>query len=411
MQNSKVSFWKDFGLGFKTYGKAIKIIFTSRLWMFFFFPLAINLAMFFGGIELKSMVADYLKTTVNELIFGQDVILKGVEQPSDGTLALFEEQLYCDFNPDINSQQDVNLNLLVEDVSGKAFRIEIPIALSVDTLELMDIDEDTVVYEIDLVDFDEANEAGVIVVDTAYTLLHSTLRIEFDFIKSEFWGSDFLEGFLEWFITIAFTILFFFVFAYFGGYIVLIVMSPILAYLSEKTEKIVSGNDYPFDLQQMMRDVVRGIMIAFRNLAIELGFMLGLFALSYFPVIGWILGFFGAVILFFISSYFYGFSFMDYSMERKRFNVKQSVRLIRKRKGVAVANGTIFSLALLIPLCGVSVAGFFAIVASVAASLAMIEVYKTEGIDGNSSAPSPEGLQDTPVEVDNKDMQILDETN
>jgi len=197
---------------------------------------------------------------------------------------------------------------------------------------------------------------------------------------ADFFLSDFLKGTVSWIIGISFSIIFFFVFTYFGGYIVLIAMSPILAYLSEKTEKIYTGKDYPLSAEQLMRDIFRGILIAIRNMSIEFAYMLALLIIGFMPFIGWFFSIIGSFFLFFVSSYFYGFSFMDYSNERKRLNISKSVQLIRAHKSLAIVNGGIFSLSLIIPFCGVSLSGFFAIVSVVAASLAMTEVYQIDNI-------------------------------
>jgi len=186
-----------------------------------------------------------------------------------------------------------------------------------------------------------------------------------------------LKSALEWVLTIAFSFIFFFIFAYFGGYIILIIMSPILAYLSEKTEKINTGKEYPFSAEQLMRDIVRGILIAIRNMLIETGYMLVFFILGLIPVIGLIFNIISPFVLFFISSYFYGFSYMDYTNERKRLNVSQSVAYIRKYRGFAITNGGIFSLSLLIPFCGTLISPFIAIVSVVAATLGMNDMDKS----------------------------------
>jgi CysZ protein len=97
--------------------------------------------------------------------------------------------------------------------------------------------------------------------------------------------------------------------------------------------------------------------------------MIVIFSLSFFnPVLG---GIIGTIILFFIASYFYGFAFIDYNSERRRLSVKQSVQFIRKNKGMAVANGMVFSFFMLIPFCGTTLAGFAAIVSVVAATIAV----------------------------------------
>ncbi len=176
-------------------------------------------------------------------------------------------------------------------------------------------------------------------------------------------------GWAVWFIS---KLLFFVLYGLFGGYIIIMLMSPVFAFLSERTEEILTGNEYPFNGDQMMRDVVRGILIAFRNMFIELGYMIAIFILSFFiPVLG---GIIGTIILFFIASYFYGFAFIDYTNERRRLTLKQSVQFIRANKGLAIGNGFIFTLAMFIPMCGTLVAGFVAIVSVVAATIATHQI-------------------------------------
>jgi len=195
-----------------------------------------------------------------------------------------------------------------------------------------------------------------------------------DLENADFWGSDFLRATIGGFIWIVFKILFFLIFAYFGGYIIIILMSPVFSYLSERTEKIKTGNDYPFQFRQFVRDIIRGIFIAVRNLCIELLLTALMFILSFIPIIGWA----AAIFLFFISAYFYGFSFMDYAIERKKLNITQSVQFMRENKGIVIANGFVFSLCLIVPFCGVSFSSFAAIISVVAGTLAVDEIWKKE---------------------------------
>lgn len=186
----------------------------------------------------------------------------------------------------------------------------------------------------------------------------------------EFFLSDYMPGFIGGAIWILMKVIFFFVFAFYGGYITLILLSPVLAYLSEKTEEIVSGKKYPFNFSQFLRDILRGVFIAFRNLILETGWMILFLILGTIPIMGWL----GAIPLFIISAYFYGFSFLDYTSERRKMNIRQSIAFVRTYKGLAIANGTLFCLFLLIPFCGVLLSSFVAIVSVVAATLAVNEI-------------------------------------
>jgi CysZ protein len=141
----------------------------------------------------------------------------------------------------------------------------------------------------------------------------------------------------------------------------LIILSPLLAALSEKTEKLLTGNTYPFNLGHFVKDVLRGIRIVIRNSFMELLLTIGLFIFGFVPVIGYI----SPVILFFVTCYYYGFSMIDYTNERQRLSVKQSVRFVRKNRGFAIANGMIFYLVFFfVPLVGFMVAPAYAVVAA-----------------------------------------------
>jgi CysZ protein len=186
----------------------------------------------------------------------------------------------------------------------------------------------------------------------------------------DFWGSGFIVALIKGFIWIVLRILFFIIYAYIGGYIILIMLSPVFAFLSEKTEEIISGKTIPFNFSQFMRDILRGVLLAVRNLSVELFFTLLLFILSFIPIVGYLT----PIALFLVSAYFYGFSFLDYTFERRRFKIDVSVRFMRSNKGLAIGNGFVFSLVLLIPYVGVMLAGFVSIVSVVAATLAAYEV-------------------------------------
>lgn len=56
-------------------------------------------------------------------------------------------------------------------------------------------------------------------------------------------------------IKIILPILFFVLFIFIGGTIVNILMSPIYMILSEKTETVLTGKEFPFDSRQTVKDV------------------------------------------------------------------------------------------------------------------------------------------------------------
>lgn len=152
------------------------------------------------------------------------------------------------------------------------------------------------------------------------------------------------------------------VFFYFSlfKYIFLIIGSPLFAYLSEKTEAIMEGKDFPFSWKQFAKDIVRGIKLALRNTLWQSVYTISLLILSLFPVIGWIT----PVIILFIECYYYGFSMLDYSCERHKLSPAESISFIGRHKGLAVGNGMVFYLMHLLPVVGWILAPAYAVVAA-----------------------------------------------
>lgn len=131
-----------------------------------------------------------------------------------------------------------------------------------------------------------------------------------------------------------------------SNYVVLIVLVPLLSFLSLRTEKILTGNRYKFSLKQLQNDITRAMNIAFRNmfrqiLLIALWLVL---ALIIEP-----LSTFTPVVIFCIGFYYYGFSLLDYTQERRRLNMKESIVFIKKNAGMAIAIGAIFSIIFKLP--------------------------------------------------------------
>lgn len=188
--------------------------------------------------------------------------------------------------------------------------------------------------------------------------------------SSDFFLSEFLRGFILVLVMLIVKILFFFLFIMAGGYLTLIFLSPVLAFVSEKAEKAVTGKSYPFNPEQFVRDLVRSLIITLRNMFFQTAVTIVLFIISFIPLAGLVTPF----VLFAVSGYFYGFSFMDYSFERKKFSIERSIRFVQDNKGLAFAIGSLYSLLLLVPYIGVFLAGFGAIVSVVAATISVEKI-------------------------------------
>ena len=163
---------------------------------------------------------------------------------------------------------------------------------------------------------------------------------------------------------------------------VLILMSPILAIVSEKAERVLEGNDYPFTFKQLLIDIVRGIRISIRNFAFEMLFIVLLFGLSFVPLVG--LG--TSPILVIVSAYYYGFSFIDYNLERKKYSVSDSVNYMKKNRGLVIGNGILFALILAIPIIGIALSSFAAIISAVAATITLHKQNQKERTNSSLTA-------------------------
>lgn len=184
------------------------------------------------------------------------------------------------------------------------------------------------------------------------------------------WLEKMQSGFLSFLFTLSglilWLILMLFYFSLFK-YVWLIVGSPVFAYLSEKTEAIIEGKDFPFSLPQLMKDILRGIKIALRNMAWQTIYTVSIVALSFVPVAGWVT----PVAAMFIECYYYGFSMLDYSCERRKMSASATIYFINNHRGLAIGNGAVFYLFHLVPVVGWVLAPAYAVIA---ATLSMREV-------------------------------------
>jgi CysZ protein len=143
-------------------------------------------------------------------------------------------------------------------------------------------------------------------------------------------------------------------------YLFLIIGSPVFAYLSEKTESIMEGREFPFSFTQLLKDIVRGIKIALRNMLWQTVYTISIFILAFIPVVGWIT----PLIALLVECYYLGFSMLDYSSERHKLSTSQSIAFIGKHKGLAIGNGMIFYMMHLIPILGWILAPSYAVIAA-----------------------------------------------
>ena len=132
-------------------------------------------------------------------------------------------------------------------------------------------------------------------------------------------------------------------------HIVMAFSAPFMSPVSEKIEQHFLGKEHsPQRSTTFSQQLWRGVRINLRNLAKEVLFTIPILLIGFIPVIGIL----STVLLFLIQSYYAGFGNMDYTLER-HFNYKDSIHFVGKRKGLAIGNGIVFMLLLLIPVIGI----------------------------------------------------------
>lgn len=195
--------------------------------------------------------------------------------------------------------------------------------------------------------------------------LKTGLKSWLDTLSSSFLGFIFTMGsLLLWLILLLFYFSLF-------KYLFLIIGAPVFAYLSEKTEAIIEGKDIPFNFKQLLKDIIRGIKLSARNSLWQTVYTLSILLLSLIPILGWLT----PVLAVLIECYYYGFSMLDYSMERHKKSPAESIFYVASHKGLAIGNGLVFYLLHFLPIIGWVLAPAYAVVA---ATLSMYPLKQSE---------------------------------
>lgn len=157
--------------------------------------------------------------------------------------------------------------------------------------------------------------------------------------------------------------------------VILILFSPFLSFLSEIAESRMTGNPGPpFEWKQLLKDIVRAVRINLRNLLRMVILILLAWLLAIVPLLGSMVS---AALIFFIQAFYNGFALTDYTLERKRLSVPESVQFGKDHRGRVVGVGAGFMAMMLVPVIGWFAAPTYGTVAATIA--AMDEVGKGNG--------------------------------
>ena len=133
-----------------------------------------------------------------------------------------------------------------------------------------------------------------------------------------------------------------FLFTKFTMYFVIMCLAPVLAIVSEKIEEQLTGNTYKWDFIQILKDIKRAFILNIRLILVEYIFIVAFLGIGTL-VGGGVKWYIAYVIPFLIGFYFYGFGYIDYILERRRLNIRQTVHFVSKHKGLSFALGSIYA--------------------------------------------------------------------
>jgi CysZ protein len=190
-----------------------------------------------------------------------------------------------------------------------------------------------------------------------------------------------MGDFTYWFLKSVYWVAAIFVFWVSLKYVLQVLLSPILSNLSVAVEKRVWGQEPdPITWGEFFQDMGRSLMLAIRNGVIEISLCL---VVGFIPGVGQVAGLL-------ISSYFYGFGYMDYVLERKRMSIPQAVAFCRAHKGLAVGIGMVNNLLMLVPFVGWVLAPTYATVAATLETLRILSPQDTRQLDAFTTKTVPQ---------------------
>ncbi len=206
---------------------------------------------------------------------------------------------------------------------------------------------------------------------------------EIDFIYSADYAS-LNNNQLQDILYFALNLLGIFIFKNFWSYIVLFGLIPLNTFISMKTDSIITKNKFPFSWKQLIDDIKRSAIIIFRNMVIWImlvyAIQLCMDILISATEVNY-LDYVTIILTQLVGFYFYGYSMVDYTLERFRLSVQESNKFVWKNKYLIMGIGTVYGLVFQIPghVYGYSVGNFVGVILGpvlgvVAATIAMHQI-------------------------------------
>jgi CysZ protein len=168
-----------------------------------------------------------------------------------------------------------------------------------------------------------------------------------------------------WFLTFIKIVSYTFILYYVYQPLSLILLAPLFSLLSENVQDCINNKNTEFNLSRFWGDVKRGVIIGVKNVLIQVPILIILFFMSLiFPPISP----FTIIASFLVTSYFYGFTMMDYRNEYYRLNPQESRSYVNSNLFQSITIGAIFNFLLYIPILGTIFGPAFALVSAALSS-------------------------------------------
>jgi CysZ protein len=186
------------------------------------------------------------------------------------------------------------------------------------------------------------------------------------------WGDDIFSSISKWLVLLLSLVIMAFSFKY----IVIILLAPILSYISEVIEEELTGvKGKPFRVSRLMYEIGRSLRLNLRNIFKELFYTILLFILSLLPIPGIRLITTPAILA--IQSYYMGFGNLDFLLER-HYNYKDSLRFVQRYRMLAIGNGLGFLILFAIPLVGFILAPVLSAIAATVEGIERLDEFELE---------------------------------
>ena len=130
-----------------------------------------------------------------------------------------------------------------------------------------------------------------------------------------------------------------------------IITAPFNDILSQKVERAITGDlpDEKFRLLQLIRDITRTCMNVLKLLSIVLIINLALMFLNFIPFLGSLLY---TALSFMTASFFIGFQFFDFPLERRRLPFSRKLSVLWRYKFPVIGLGAAFFTISYVPIIG-----------------------------------------------------------